>query len=170
MATPVFGEAAKQKARELTSEPLQVVASTRIGLDVDAAFAYVTDASRLGEWIPVPAKTSADDSKAERPGGVGSVRVVRTGPMPPTLEVVKYFEAPRFYAYSANDASLFGMMTNHLSLIGFEAHPEGGTVVTWIAHGRPARSYVLRYLGIRVFQYVLRQGLANLAKRFPVGG
>lgn len=167
MAYPVFGEKTREKAQRLTSSPLQVTTSRRIGLTPSEAFRYVTDATKLQEWLPMPCKSQPDDSKAERPGGVGSVRVIRTGPMPPTLERVVAYEPEDFYAYSANDASLMGLFTDHLSAIGFESHPKGGTVVTWLAFGKPARSWLGRYLGLRVFQQVLDGGLDRLERKFP---
>lgn len=171
MNVPVFGESIKARALTMTSAPIQVEVQGRLGVDADAAFAYVTDARRLSEWLPIGDTSHSDDSRAESPGGVGSVRVIRTGRMPETREtVVALDRAARFYAYSAADAALMGMFTQHLGVIGVEAHPDGGCVLTWLAYAVPGRSWLMRYVGLRVFRYVLWNGTKNLEKRFPVGG
>ncbi len=171
MTVPVFGESIRARARSMTSASLQVEVQGRLGLEADAAFAYVTDASKLAEWLPIGDSSHSDDSRAEAPGGVGSVRVIRTGRMPETREtVVALDREARFYAYSAADAALMGMFTQHLGVIGVEPHPEGGSVLTWLAYAKPGRSWLMRYIGIRVFRYVLWNGTKNLEKRFPVGG
>lgn len=169
MTIPVFGEALKRRAASMTSEALQVEVQGRLGLSCEEAFRCVTDASKLADWLPVGDSSYSDDSKAEAPGGVGSVRVIKTGPLPPTRERVVAYDAPGlFYAYSASDSSLMGMFTNHLGAIGFEPHPEGGCVMTWLAYGKAGRSWLMRYAGLRMFRFVLWNGTKNLEKRFPV--
>lgn len=169
MPVPVFGEAVKRRAASMTSEPLQVEVRGRLGISAEEAFRYVTDASKLAEWLPVGTSSHSDDSQAQAPGGVGSVRVIENKPLPPTRETVVALDAPSlFYAYSAPDAALMGMFTNHLGVIGIEPHPEGGCVITWLAYGRAGRSWLMRYLGLRMFRFVLGNGTKNLEKRFPV--
>lgn len=158
----------KQRAAALTSAPILVEVEGRVGVGIDEAFRFVTDASQLGSWLPTGGKTRPDDSKAKTPGGVGSVRVIKVGPAPATLETVLAHDAPSFYAYSANDASLMGMYTGHLSAIGFASNPDGTTSVVWLAYANPGRSWIMRYIGLRVFRFVLWNGMRNLEKRFPV--
>lgn len=169
MTVPVFGEAVKRRAASMTTEALQVEVRGRLGVSCEEAFRYVTDASKLADWLPVGKSSRSDDSRAETPGGVGSVRVIENKPLPPTRERVVAYDAPGyFYAYSASDSALMGMFTNHLGAIGLEPHPEGGCVITWLAYGKPGRSWLLRYAGLRMFRFVLGQGTKNLEKRFPV--
>lgn len=163
----VFGARAREVGAQMTSSPLSVEAQGRIGLPQAEAFAYVTDAKRLPEWLPMCTNAIPDDTRAEQPGGVGSVRKIWAGTPKPTEETVVAFEPPFLYAYQARDRDLFGMFKSHLSVITFEPHPSGDTVVTWLSYGVPSKSTVLHYLGLRVFGFVLRGGIRKLERRFP---
>ncbi len=150
--------------RELTTEPLQMSFEGRLGLSPEEAFAFISDADQLVHWIPMAKKTYSDDSKADEPQGVGSVRVISTGFGPPTLETVKHKDAPHTYAYSAADKNLMGMYRNHLSVISVEPHPAGGSKVTWVAF---CKRTPLSFLGKRMFEFVLGTGMKKLEKKFP---
>lgn len=167
MPTPVFGESIKARARELTSAPLQVEVQGRVGLSVSEAFRFVTDASKLSEWIPMATRSYSIDTGAKSPGGVGSVRAINYGSIPLARETVVVLEQDALYAYSASDASLRGMYRDHLSVIGFDAHPDGGAVITWLAYARPGSSWIMRYVGLRSFSHVLGTGMRTLEQRFP---
>lgn len=165
--TADYGRIALDLGAKLASAPLQIEAQGRVGLDHEALFAYVTEIERLPEWLPFAKRATADDTKAEKPSGVGSVRQIYAGGKNPTCERVVHHEAPRLYAYSARDKDLFGAFTKHLGVIATEPHKAGGSVITWLAYGEPSRIVPLHYVGMRVVGYVLRKGIANLEKRFP---
>ncbi len=162
-----FSQYAREVGERLSDQPLQVAYSRQLGATQQELFDYVSDTDRLSEWIPGARKTWSDDSNAEAPKQVGSVRMISTGVGKPTREVVKAYEAPRMIAYSATDDSLFGMFTDHLSVITCEAHPSGGSVFSWLAYGRPADSQVKRWIGDKVFRFALGQGTKALERRFP---
>jgi len=130
-------------------------------------FNYVTDFDRLSEWLWGAKKTWADDTNAEAPGQVGSVRMIQGSAGKPIREVVKAFEAPRMLAYSANDGAFFGTCTDHLGVFTCEPHPDGGTVVCWLAYGRLASSSAKAWAGKKVFQVALGGGMKNLERKFP---
>lgn len=166
--TADYGRIALDLGSKLASAPLQIETHARLGIDHESLFAYVTDIERLPEWLPMARTAEADDSKAETPSGVGSVRKIYTFGNSPTCERVVYLEAPRLYAYSARDKDLMGMFTKHLGVISVEKHHARGSVLTWLAYGEPSRIVPLHYMGMRVVGHVLRKGIANLEKRFPI--
>jgi hypothetical protein len=155
-------------AGRLTSEPLQARASGRVGLSPEALFDLVTDVDALASWLPLARRTWSDDAQAEAPQRVGAVRMIDSGFGPPAEERVVFFERPRVYAYRASDRSLRGLATDHLSVIGVEAHPNGGSVLTWLSFAKPPRSRLVALIGEKVFGYVLRGGVRNLERRYPV--
>jgi len=157
----------KARASTLTNAPILVEVEGRLGIGVEEAFRFVTDASQLSSWLPTGGKSRSDDSKATTPGGVGSVRVIEVGPIPPTLERVVAFDPSSFYAYSANDRAFLGAYRGHLSAIGFSPNRDGTTSIVWLAYATPGKSWVMRYAFLRVFRYVLWNGMRNLEKRFP---
>lgn len=167
MTSSDYGRIALELGAKLAQAPLQVEATGRLGLDADAAFAYITEIERLPEWLPFARTAQADDSAAQTPSGVGSVRQIFTVGSRPTCERVVHFEPPRLYAYSARDSDLMGTFTKHLGVISVEPHHAGGSAITWLAYGVPSRFVPMHYLGMRIFGHVLRTGIANLEKRFP---
>jgi hypothetical protein len=70
-------------------------------------------------------------------------------------------------AYSANDAALLGLCTDHLGVFTCEPHPDGGTVVCWQAYGRLADNPVRAWAGRKLFQVALSRGMKNLERKFP---
>lgn len=161
-----FTTYARETGARLSDEPLLFETTRHLGITQRELFTYVTDFGRLREWIPGAKKTWADDTKAEVPGQVGSVRMIK-GPFgPPMRETVREFDAPRMLAYSANDGAFFGTCTDHLGVLACEPHPDGGTVVCWLAYGRLARAPVKAWLGRRIFQFALGNGMKNLERKF----
>jgi uncharacterized protein YndB with AHSA1/START domain len=158
--------AARTGAR-LSNQPLILEKVSCLDVSQQALFDYLTDFNRLDEWIPGAKKSWTDNTHAEVPGEVGAVRVIESPVGPPTLEVVKAFEAPRMLAYSANDEALRGLCTDHLSVLTCEPHPDGGTVFCWLAYGRLASQPVKAWAGKKLFQVVLGRGLKNLERKFP---
>lgn len=162
-----FTKYAEEVGARLSEQPLQLTYTARLGAAPEEVFEFVSDTDRLHEWIPGARKSWSDDSNALHPKQVGSVRMIDAGIGKPTLEVVKAYEAPRMLAYSATDASLFGLVTDHLGVVTCEPHPEGGTAFCWLAFGKPARNPVKRWAGMKVFQVALSGGTKKLERRFP---
>lgn len=162
-----FTTYAKETGSRLSDQPLLFETTQHLDVTQRELFNYVTDFDRLSEWIWLSKKTWADDTNAEIPGQVGSVRMIQGAAGKPIRETVKEFEAPRMLAYSANDGAFFGTCTDHLGVLACEPHPDGGTVVCWLAYGRLARSPVKAWVGKKVFQVALRNGMKNLERKFP---
>ena len=165
-----FDAYAFEVAQRLTAQPLQLRVVGRVGLAPDALFDRITDIDALASWLPTAKRTHSDDSNAEAPQEVGAVRIIDSGFGPQAEERVVYFERPRAYAYRASDRSLRGLASDHLSVIGVEAHPNGGSVLVWLSFAKPPRSRLVALAGEKVFGYVLRGGVRNLEKRYPVRG
>jgi len=161
-----FTSYATETGSRLSREPLLFEMTRHLDVTQQELFAYVTDFDRLHEWIWGATKTWADDSNAEAPGQVGSVRMIKGAFGEPMRETVKAFDAPRMLAYSMNDRAFFGTCTNHLGVLTCEAHPDGGCVVCWLAYGRLASSPVKAWLGNKIFSVALGNGMKNLERKF----
>lgn len=155
-------------ASRLTEQPLQLEVQGRVGAPPDEVFGFVTDASRLSSWIPGARRSWSDDTHAERPMEVGAVRMIDPGFGPPAEERVVLFERPRAYAYRASDASLRGLLRDHLSVITVEPHPEGGSLVTWLSFGEPPKAKLVDFIGKKFVGFVLGTGMRRLERRFPL--
>ncbi len=164
----MFDDYALEVAKQLTDKPLVARSQGRVGVPPSEIFDFITDCERLASWIPTARRSWSDDTAAEQPMQVGAVRVIDSGFGPPAEERVVHFERPRAYAYEATDATLKGMLTDHLSVIGVEPHPKGGSVLTWLSYGQAPRSRIMQALGKRVFAYVLDSGMRRLERKFPV--
>jgi uncharacterized protein YndB with AHSA1/START domain len=162
-----FTAYAKETGSRMSDQPLLVEETRHLGATQQEVFNYVTDFSRLSEWLWGAKKTWADDTNAEVPGQVGSVRMIQGSSGKPVREVVKAFEAPRMLAYSANDEALLGTCTDHLGVFTCEPHPDGGTVVCWLAYGRVASSKIKAWAGKKIFRVALGGGMKNLERKFP---
>jgi len=162
-----FTEYAKEAGSRLSSERLLVEKARLLDVSQHELFDYITDFDRLSEWIIGVKKSWTDNSNAEAPGQVGAVRVIESLAGKPVREVVKAYEAPRLLAYSANDDALFGLCTNHLGVMTCEPHPDGGTVVCWLAYGRLASQPMKAWAGKKLFQVALGTGMKSLGRKFP---
>ncbi len=162
-----FTTYAKETGSRLTDQPLLVEKTRHIDATQHELFNYTSDFDRSSEWLWGAKKTWADDTKAEAPGQVGSVRMIQGSAGKPIREVVKAYEAPRMLAYSANDGAFFGLCTDHLGVLTCEPHPDGGTVVCWLAYGRLASSPAKAWAGKKLFQVALGNGMKNLERKFP---
>jgi len=129
-------------------------------------FDYITDFDRLSEWIVGAKKSWSDDTHAEVPGQVGSVRVIQSVAGEPVRESVRAYEAPRMLAYTANDSAFLGLCTDHLGVMTCEPHPNGGTVLCWLAYGRLASHPVKAWAGEKLFQVALGKGMKRLERKF----
>ena len=158
---------AKETGARMSEQPLLVEETRHLDVGQQELFNYVTDFDRLSEWIAGAKKTWADDTNAEIPGQVGSVRMIQGAAGKPFRETVKAFEAPRMLAYSADDAALLGTCTDHLGVVTCEPHPDGGTVICWLAYGRLASSTAKGWAGKKLFQVALSRGMNNLERKFP---
>lgn len=162
-----FTAYASQTGAQLSNQPLIFEKASCLNATQHALFDYVSDFTRLDEWVLGAKRSWVDDSHAETPGQVGAVRVIESPVGAPVREVVKAFEAPRMFAYSANDEALRGLCTDHLSVITCEPHPDGGTVLCWQAYGRLPSQSVKAWAGKKLFQTVLNHGLKKLERKFP---
>ena len=162
-----FTRYADETGARLTNEPRLVEVTSHFEVSQRELFDYISDFSRLSEWIWASKKSWADDSKAEAPGQVGSVRMIKGALGEPIREVVKAYEAPRMLAYSANDGALLGLCTDHLGVVTCEPHPSGGTIMCWQAYGRLARGAAKAFAGKKLFQVALTNGMKNLERKFP---
>ena len=158
---------ARETGSRMSDQPLLFEVTRWLDATQHELFNYVTDFDRLSEWLWGAKKTWADDTKAEAPGQVGSVRMIQGSGGKPIREAVKAFEAPRMLAYSANDGAFFGTCTEHLGVFTCEAHPDGGTVVCWLAYGRLPSSPAKAWAGKKLFQVALSRGMKNLERKFP---
>lgn len=159
-----FTEYAKETGRRLSDQPLLVEETRHFDTTQRALFDYVSDFDRLDEWIWGAKKSWTDDTHAQAPGQVGSVRMIQPLLGKPLGETVKAYEAPRMLAYSADDAAFFGLCTDHLGVLTCEAHPDGGTVLCWLAHGRLASSPAKAWAGKKLFQVALGRSMKNLKR------
>ncbi len=162
-----FATCATETGARLSDQPLLFETTRHLDVTQRELFNYVTDFGRLSEWLWGAKKTWADDTKAAVPGQVGSVRMIQGAAGKPIRETVKEFDAPRMIAYSANDAAFFGTCTDHLGVFTCEPHPDGGTVACWLAYGRLPRSPVKAWMGRKLFQVALGNGMKNLERKFP---
>lgn len=162
-----FTTYASDTGARLTNQPMIFETVSCLDVSQQALFDYVSDFTRLDEWIIGASKSWVDDTHAAQPGEVGAVRVIESVVGAPTREVVKAFEAPRMLAYSANDEALRGLCTDHLSVITCEPHPDGGTVLCWQAYGRLPSQAWKAWAGKKLFQAVLTRSAKNLERKFP---
>ena len=135
-----FTAYAKETGARLSDQPLVYETTQRLDVTQQELFNYVSDFERSSEWIVGARKSWTDDSEAEAPGQVGAVRVIKSGASTLVREKVKAFEAPHMLAYSANDEAFLGLCFDHLGVMTCEPHPDGGTVICWLAYGRLASS------------------------------
>ncbi|MFZ1865553.1 MAG: SRPBCC family protein [Polyangiales bacterium] len=159
-----FTEYAKETGHRLTDQPLLVEDTRRLDATRQALFDYITDFNRLHEWIWGAKRSWTDNTRAQVPGQVGSVRMIQPPVGKPLGETVKAYEAPRMLAYSADDKAFFGLCTDHLGVLTCEPHPDGGVVFCWLAYGRLARSPVKAWAGKKLFQVALGRSMKNLER------
>jgi uncharacterized protein YndB with AHSA1/START domain len=85
-------------------------------------FAHLAEHENLAEMFGSKVKRLRD-GKVER-NGVGSVRQLKVGPMPPFEETVNEFEVPRLIVYRITKGSL---LRGHVGTMRFEPTASGGT-------------------------------------------
>ncbi len=159
---------ARELAASLTEHPQQIEVKGRMGLSQEELFDVIVDFDSMSGWLPMARRTWTDNSKAEIPGGVGAVRMIDAGAPKVTRETVVAIGRPDHLCYSANDGALMGMMTDHLSVITMEPHPEGGSSLVWLAFAKPSSFPPMAWMGRKVFGFVLRGALKNLQKMYPL--
>ncbi len=158
---------ALERGRALARGTLRHTYAAHLGAEPGAVFAFISDFPRLPEWMPLIRRATVDNTAAQRPGQVGAVRVLSAAAGPPTRETVVAFETGKLLAYSASDASLVGMLRDHLGVLATEPHPSGGTRFTWLSYGNPG-SLPMRWLAAPTFRFVVGRSIDNLQQRFPV--
>lgn len=161
-----FTRYAKETGARLSDQPLLFETTKRLDVSQQELFNYVSDFDRSSEWIIGAKKSWTDNSEAEAPGEVGAVRVIKSGGSTLVKERVKAYEAPRMLAYSANDEAFLGLCFDHLGVMTCEPHPDGGTVICWLAYGRLASNPVKGWAGKKLFQVALSRGMKNLERKF----
>jgi len=166
-SSPALARGAQLSEALVAGAPLVLARACRLGASQEELFAFIADFPRLPEWMPMMKRCHVDNARAQVPGGVGAVRVIDSGIGAPTHEEVRAFEPPALLAYSATDASLRGLFTSHLGVLVCEAHPAGGARLNWLSYARPGVG-PQKFLGPRVFKFMIQQSLARLAARFPV--
>jgi hypothetical protein len=157
---------AKETGARLSDQPLVYETSKWLDVTQQELFNYVTDFDRSSEWIVGAKKSWTDNSEAQAPGEVGAVRVIKSGASTPVLERVKAYDAPRMLAYSANDEAFLGLCSDHLGVMTCEPHPDGGTVICWLAYARLASNPLKAWAGKKLFQVALGRGMKNLERKF----
>jgi uncharacterized protein YndB with AHSA1/START domain len=162
-----FTAYAKETGSRLSDQPLLLEKTRRLAATQQELFRYVTDFERSSEWIAGAIKGWTDNSNAEIPGQVGAVRMLKSVAGEPIREVVKAYDPPRMLAYSAGDGAFLGLCTEHLGVMTCEPHPDGGTVVCWLAYGKLASNPVKAWAGRKLFQVALGRGMKNLERKFP---
>ncbi|MGD8318755.1 MAG: SRPBCC family protein [Myxococcales bacterium] len=159
-----FTAYATQTGRGMTDQPLLVEETRHLDTTQRALFDYITDFNRLDEWVSGVKKSWTDDTHAQAPGQVGSVRVIQPLAGKRFGETVRAYEAPRMLAYSADDAAFFGLCTDHLGVLTCEPHPDGGTVFCWLAYGRLAGAPIKAWAGRKLFQVALGTSMNRLQR------
>jgi hypothetical protein len=162
-----FTAYAEETGARLSDQPLLVEETRHLNVTQHELFNYITNFERSSEWLWGAKKSWVDNTNAEAPGQVGAVRVLRSTGGKLIRETVKAYEAPRMLAYSAEDGAFFGLCTDHLSVLTCEPHPNGGTVICWLAFGRLARAPAKAWGGKKLFQVALGNGMKNLEQKFP---
>ncbi len=143
--------------------PLLVDRSAVVAAPRERVWEFITDFEQLPRWLPGLARCEVDDREAEVPGQVGAVRVIV--PIlggPTTYERVTAFEPPERLVYSATDASLLGMATDHRSVLTLQPRA-GETEVRWAIYARLAQG-LRGAAGRQVFRFVASRGLSNLTR------
>jgi len=161
-----FTAYAKETGARLSDQPLVFATTKRLDVTQQELFNYLSDFDRSSEWIVGAKKSWTDNSEAEVPGQVGAVRVIKSGGSTLVRERVKAYEAPRMLAYSANDEAFLGLCFDHLGVMTCEPHPDGGTVICWLAYGRLASKPLKAWGGTKLFQVALGRGMKNLERKF----
>jgi len=157
---------ANETGARLSDQPLLFEITRHLDVTQQELFNYVTDFDRLSEWIWLSKRTWADNTNAEAPGQVGSVRMIQGPVGKPFREVVKAYDAPRMLAYSAPSDALLGLCTDHLGVLTCEAHPDGGTVICWQAYGKLPSNPAKAWGGRKLFQVALSKGMKSLERKF----
>jgi uncharacterized protein YndB with AHSA1/START domain len=154
------------RGRELTQAPVLLARTAHLGAEPAEVFAFIADFERLPTWMPLMQRCQVDNQNARSPGGVGAVRVIYPPVGAPARETVVALEPPHLLAYSASDASLRGMLRDHLGVITCAPHDAGGTYLSWVSFGRPGR-LPQRWLAEGVFKFMVDRSIEQLRARFP---
>lgn len=145
--------------------PIQFQTKRYLSAPPAVVFALISNHAALPTWVPGLRRVDVDDSRAARPGGVGTRRTLYPHVGVPGTEVVVAFEPPFRLSYSATDESLRGFLTAHLSELHCAAYGDG-TELSWTIRGRLARSWWKRLFARLLFARAIRVGAKNLERRF----
>ena len=89
---------------------------------VEAVFAYLSEHENLGDLLGAKIER-LHDGDSDR-NGVGSVRQLRVGPLPPFEETITAFDPPRRIEYRITKGS---PIRDHLGVMEFSPLPGGGS-------------------------------------------
>jgi uncharacterized protein YndB with AHSA1/START domain len=89
----------------------------------EAIFAHLAEHENLAELFGAKIKRLRDGDEGER-NGVGSVRELRIGPLPPFEETVTEFEVPERIVYRITKGS---PLRGHVGIMTFAPAADGGT-------------------------------------------
>lgn len=89
---------------------------------VEAVFAYLSEHENLGDLLGAKIDRVRDGDTARN--GVGSVRRLKVGPLPPFEETVTEFDPPRRIEYRITKGS---PLRDHVGVMEFSPLPGGGS-------------------------------------------
>ncbi len=89
---------------------------------VEAVFAYLSEHENLGDLLGAKIERLRDGDSDRN--GIGSVRQLRVGPLPPFEETITAFDRPRRIEYRITKGS---PIRDHLGVMEFSPLPGGGS-------------------------------------------
>lgn len=149
--------------------PAQRIADVRVTLDAppDEVFAFITDHAKLPSRAPGVHRVSIDASRAEIAGGPGTMRTLFPRFGASGVETVVASEAPARFVYSASDASLRGLCTDHRSTLSLAPLNAGSrTELRWLVEAAPAPSWWRAWVARWMFAWAARVSCRNLRRVF----
>lgn len=155
-------ESTEMKARQLTEAPLQLRVTREFPVSQEQLFAMLKDFEAAPKWIPFVRHVEVDHTEATEPGGVGTIRKMRSPVGSVTEERVRAIDPPSFLAYSAADEGLWGMYTDHTSVLACRSLAVDRCELSWSVYARPGKSFFKRTLGRPVFRFVVARGTRRL--------
>ncbi|MGO9490367.1 MAG: SRPBCC family protein [Solirubrobacteraceae bacterium] len=100
-----------------------VIVDRRFSKPPERVFAYLAEHENLADIFGAKVTRLKDGEDGER-NGVGSVRQLRIGPLPPFEETVTEFRPPQRIVYRITKGS---PLRDHLGVMTFEPDGDGGT-------------------------------------------
>ncbi|MCB9730690.1 MAG: SRPBCC family protein [Deltaproteobacteria bacterium] len=135
-----------------------------VAAPVETVYAFITRHEDLGLWLPLVRSVDVDHRRAGT-DGVGTLRTLNRGTAGEARETVTAASPPTLFAYSADDASLHGLIVGHVSVFRLAAEGPQRTRVDWAITGRaaPGLRGLFARLGMALF---IRVAARRLRRRF----